>query len=59
LSAEERQLMESKVGDTPYYADDELPVLHVYLLQLREDPAGFNVADRAAIVTMDPNVSCK
>jgi hypothetical protein len=31
---EERQLMESKVGGTPYYTDDELPAGHVYLFQL-------------------------
>jgi hypothetical protein len=51
---EERQLMESKVGGTPYYTDDELPAGHVYLFQLCENPAGFNFADRTAIVTMDP-----
>jgi hypothetical protein len=54
LTDEERQLMESKVGGTPYYTDDELPLGHVYLFQLREHPAGFNFADRKAIVTMDP-----
>jgi hypothetical protein len=51
---QERQLMESKVGGTPYYTDDELPGGHVYLFQLCEYPAGFNFADRTAIVTMDP-----
>ena len=50
---EERQLMESKVGGTPYYTDDELPAGHVYLFQLCENPAGFNFADRRALVTMD------
>jgi hypothetical protein len=51
---EERQLMESKVGGVPYYTDDELPFGHLYLFQLREEPAGFNFADRTAIVTMNP-----
>lgn len=53
LTDEERQLMQSKVGGTPYYTDDELPAGHVYLFQLQEDPAGFNFAGRMAIVTMD------
>ncbi|HEY9777814.1 MAG TPA: hypothetical protein V6C81_28900 [Planktothrix sp.] len=44
--------MQSKVGGTPYYTDDELLAGHTYLFQLREDPAGFNFADRKAIVTM-------
>jgi hypothetical protein len=54
---EERQLMESKVGGTPSYTDDELPFGHLYLFQLCEAPAGFNFADRTAIVTMSPEGS--
>lgn len=50
---DECKLMESKVGGTPFYTDDELPLGHVYLLQLSEHPAGLNFADRMAIVTMD------
>lgn len=53
LSDAEVQLMESKVGGIPYYTDDELEEGHVYLFQLREEPAGFNFAGRNAIVTMD------
>lgn len=55
LTDAERQLMESKVGGTPYYTDDELPLDHAYLLQLCEDPAGFDFAGRKAIITMDPD----
>ncbi len=53
LTDDELQLMESKVGGTPYYTDDEVPLEHVYLFQLREEPAGLNFAGRKAIVTMD------
>lgn len=53
LTDNERRLMESKVGGTPYYTDDELPQGHTYLFQLCEDPGGFNFADRKVIVTMD------
>jgi len=49
------ELVESKVGGTPYYTDDELPPGHIYLFQLHEDPAGLNFAGRHAIVTLAPS----
>jgi uncharacterized protein YwqG len=55
LTEEEAQLMESKIGGTPYYSDDELEPGHTYLLQLGEKPAGINFAERHAIVTRVPD----
>jgi len=53
LTEKERRLMQSKVGGTPHYTDDDLEIGHRYLFQMREDPAGFNFAGRHAIVTID------
>jgi hypothetical protein len=55
LSDQDRYILDSKVGGTPCYTDDELPLGHRYLLQLGEEPAGFNFADRRAIVTLGPD----
>ncbi len=49
---EELQLAESKVGGTPYEGYVLEPG-EVFLLQLEEDPAGFNFAGRTAMVVID------
>jgi hypothetical protein len=55
LSDETAYLLDSKIGGTPCYTDDELPAGHRYLLQLDQMPAGFNFADRRAMVTLGPD----
>ncbi len=49
---EELHRVGSKVGGTPYH-DYALEPGEVFLLQLEEDPAGFNFAGRTAIVVKD------
>lgn len=52
LTDDESKLMESKIGGTPYYTDDELAPGHTYLLQLGEEPADFNFGGRKVMLTI-------